>query len=344
MNRPDPFPSRSQGADTTSELELGGAMPDLMDMEIFARVVTSGSMSAAAREMGLSPAVVSKRIQRLEDRLGSRLLQRTTRQIALTESGQGYFERVVAILASVEEANNFVARRNTSARGTLKISAPTTFGRVHIAPHLGPFLAQHPELRLNLVLSDEFVDIVGESYDLAIRIGELEDSSLVARRLCDNHRFLCAAPSYLERMGVPETLDDLNTHHCLAASNQEVWKLEGPEGSVNHRVTSFVSTNSSEVVREALIAGIGIALRSTWDVGEQLRSGELKVVLPGYFASRNVAIHAVYPSRRFLPVKVRAFIDYLAALYGPEPSWDKGLSGLFEAEIRQNPRKTQAAE
>lgn len=304
-------------------------MNNFSDMEIFARVVTAGSMSAAGREMGLSPAVVSKRLRRLEDRLGTRLLQRTTRQIALTEAGQGYFERVVAILASVEEAEAFVSRRSALARGTLKVAAPTSFGRMHIAPHLGPFLENNPDLSVNLELSDEFVDIVGEGYDLAIRIAELSDSSLVARRLARNHRILCAAPQYLEKRGEPKSIDDLAGHVCLAAANQDPWRLDGPDGPVVIRATGRLATNSSEVVREALIAGAGIALRSTWDVGEELRDGRLKIILPAYRASKHVGIYAVYPSRRFLPAKVRVFIDYLAHLYGPDPYWDEGLGDLL---------------
>jgi DNA-binding transcriptional LysR family regulator len=295
------------------------------DMEIFARIVTGGSMTAAARELSISPAVVSKRIRKLEDRLGSRLFQRTTRQITLTETGQGYYERIVAILASIEDAENFIARRTELARGTLKVSAPTSFGRLHIAPHMASFLATHPDLRINLTLDDSFVDIVGGGYDLAIRIGELEDSSLVARRLAANHRVICAAPAYLERRGAPAALADLAKHDCLAADHQEIWRLEGPDGPVNMRVHPVIQTNSSEVVREAVLAGLGIALRSTWDVGPELKQGLLKVVLPHYKVSSRVSLHAVYPSRRFLPMKVRLFVDYLAGIYGPTPYWDEGL-------------------
>ncbi len=306
-------------------------MPELIDMEIFARVVTSGSMSGAAREMSLSPAVISKRIQRLEDSLGCRLLQRTTRQINLTEAGQGYYDRVIAILSSVEEAKNFVTTRNVAASGTLRVTAPTSFGRMHLAPHLSKFLDQHPDLRFNLELTDVYLDLISEGFDLAIRIGELEDSSLVARRLSGNHRFICAAPTYLQEHGEPQTLDDLASHICLASSAQDVWRLEGPDGPINHRVYSFVQTNSSEVVREMVMSGVGIALRSSWDVGPELRDGKLKVILPQYIASRHVAIHAIYPSRRFLPVKVRAFIDFLADLYGPQPYWDDGLGDILAA-------------
>lgn len=296
-----------------------------MDMEIFARVVTAGSMSAAGREMGLSPAVVSKRLRRLEDRLGTRLLQRTTRQISLTEAGQGFYERVVAILASIEEAETYVSRRSAMARGTLRVSAPTSFGRMHIAPHLSAFLKANPDLAINLELSDEFVDIVGGGFDLAIRIAELTDSSLVARRLAPIHRVLCATPGYLHAHGTPRTIHDLSQHVCLAAANQDPWKLEGPDGPIAVRASGPIQTNSSEVIREAVINGVGIALRSTWDIGAELRAGKLQVVLPQYRASRHVGVHAVYPSRRFLPAKVRVFIDYLAQLYGPAPYWDEGL-------------------
>ncbi|MCB1490364.1 MAG: LysR family transcriptional regulator [Rhodobiaceae bacterium] len=306
-------------------------MPDLMDMEVFSRVVTSGSMSAAARELTLSPAVVSKRIQRLESALGCRLLQRTTRKIALTEAGEGYYERVVAILASVEEANDFVARRNVTAQGTLKVSAPTSFGRMHLAPHLTRFLAAHPHLRLNLDLDDAFVDLVGGGYDVAVRIGELEDSSLVARRLCANRRYICAAPSYLDQHGVPKTLGDLSRHACITPTTQDTWYLEGPDGAVDLRISSTLQTNSSEVVREAVISGMGIALRSTWDIGEELKTGRLVALLPQYRTSRRIAIHAVYPSRRFLPAKVRAFVDFLSGLFGPEPYWDAGLDPVGPA-------------
>ncbi|WP_321342654.1 LysR family transcriptional regulator [Breoghania sp.] len=300
-------------------------MNDFADMEIFARVVTAGSMSAAGREMGLSPAVVSKRLRRLEDRLGTRLLQRTTRQIALTEAGQGYFERVTAILTQVEEAEAFVTRRSGIAKGRLKVAAPTSFGRKHIAPHMLPFLDANPDLSVDLELSDDFVDIVGEGYDLAIRIAELSDSSLVARRLARNHRVLCASPTYLERHGTPHTIADLAGHTCLAAANQDPWRLDGPDGPVVVRAHGRLATNSNEVVLQAVRAGVGVALRSTWDVGADLREGKLQVVLPEYRASRHVAIYAVYPSRRFLPAKVRVFIDYLASLYSPEPYWDEGL-------------------
>lgn len=298
-------------------------MTNLGDLEVFVRVIAAGSMSTAARDLGLSPAVVSKRIKRLEDKLGTRLLQRTTRQISLTEAGQGFHERVLTVLGGLEEAEAFASGRSSEVNGTLKISASTSFGRMHVAPHLKPFMEAHPDLAIHLVLSDEFTDIVGGGFDLAIRIAELNDSSLVARRLAPVRRVLCASPDYLAEHGTPATLDDLKKHRCLPAHNHDSWRLEGPSGPVTLRPEGMLITNSSEVIREAVIAGLGIALRSTWDVGAELKSGKLVQVLPQYESSRNVALSAVYPSRQFLPAKVRLFIDYLAELYGPVPYWER---------------------
>jgi DNA-binding transcriptional LysR family regulator len=294
------------------------------DLDVFARVVTAKSMSAAGRELSLSPAVISKRIRRLEERLGVRLLQRTTRQLSLTEAGQGFYERVVAILGSIEEAEAWVASGVGQARGTLRVSAPTSFGRLHIAPHLKPFLDANPMVNVDLILTDAFVDIIGEGFDVAVRIADLGDSSLVAKRLAPNHRILCATPAYLAAHGSPATIADLQ-NHTLIAHNADQWRLDGPEGPVTVRVTGQLRTNSSEVVREALLAGVGVALRSTWDVGPELKSGALTRVLPAYSVGKRVAVHAVYPSRRHMEQKVRAFVDFLAELYGATPYWDDGL-------------------
>ncbi|WP_068318678.1 LysR family transcriptional regulator [Polycladidibacter hongkongensis] len=304
-------------------------MANLTEMEIFARVVTAGGMSAAARELGISPAVVSKRLSKLEARLGTRLMQRTTRQFCLTEAGRGYYERILPILDLVEEAESFVCGRTGVARGVLRVSAPTSFGRLHIAPFVGEFLQENPELSLELDLSDRFVDIVGEGYDAAIRVGELSDSSLVARKLAPIHRVLCAAPTYLATAGPVRNWHDLcENHTCLAAVQQDLWRLNGPDGPVSFQVHDRLRTNSSEVVRSAVLAGAGVALRSTWDVGEELRSGALQVVLPDYRNSEYLGLFGIYPSRQFVPVKLRIFLDFLAKKYAPEPYWDAQLEAL----------------
>jgi DNA-binding transcriptional LysR family regulator len=302
-----------------------GSLTAITDLEIFARVARTGNMSAAGREMGLSPAVVSKRVSLLEDRLGARLFQRTTRQLTLTETGEGFFKRVVDILSLIDEAEDFVSRRNTKPRGILKITAPTSFSRMHIAPYLAGFLERYPEIEIDLHLNDNFVDIIREGFDVAVRIGELKDSSLVARKLAPDRRVICAAPGYLANSGTPVRLEDLEHHNCLAAGEQDQWRLDGPEGPVMLRARGNIRSNSSEFVREAMLAGLGIGLRSIWDVGPELEKGDLQIVLPQYSGSTNVSLYAVYPCRDFMPAKVSVFIDFLAELYGNNPYWDRAL-------------------
>lgn len=297
-------------------------MTAITDLEIFARVSRTGNMSAAGREMGLSPAVVSKRISLLEDRLGARLFQRTTRQLTLTETGDGYFKRVVDILSLIDEAEDFVSRRNTKPRGQLKVTAPTTFSRLHIAPYLSEFLKQYPEIDLNFHLTDNFSDIIGEGFDLAIRIGELQDSSLVAKKLAKDTRVICAAPSYIEENGAPTNLTQLAQHNCLSAGAQNQWRLTTPDGPQQLKLTGNIRSNSSELTRQTLLAGLGIGLRPTWDIGPDLASGALQIIMPEYRGSENIAIYAVYPCRDFMPAKVSAFIDFLAELYGNQRYWE----------------------
>jgi len=233
---------------------------------------------------------------------------------------------VVDILSLVEEAEDFVSRRNSKPRGLLKVTVPTSFGRLHVAPHLPRFLDKYPEIEIDMTVSDAMVDLIREGYDLAVRIGELEDSSLVARKLAAERRVICAAPSYLERHGVPKSLEDLELHSCLSAGAQEYWKLEDATGrQLQLRVKGNVRTNSAEFVREAMVAGLGIGLRSTWEVGHELSTGALQIVLPEYRGSSNLAIYAVYPSRDFMPAKVNVLIEYLSELYGVEPYWEKGF-------------------
>ncbi len=320
----DDFPKPSKDASVTA----------ISDLEIFARVARAGNMSAAGREMGLSPAVVSKRISLLEDRLGARLFQRTTRQLTLTETGEGYFKRVVDILSLVEEAEDFVSRRNTKPRGVLKVTVPTSFARRHITPHLEAFLVRYPDIELEIDLTDRFVDIIRDGFDLAIRIGELQDSSLVARKLAADTRVLCAAPSYLAKAAPIKTLADLELHNCFGAGTPEAWRLAGPDGEHQVRVNSNLRTNSADFVREALLSGLGVGLRATWDVGQELKSGDLVRVLPAYRGAGDLAIHAVYPSRDFMPAKVNVFIDHLAEIYATDPGW---------AQVDTSARATAAA-
>ena len=265
-------------------------MTAISDLDIFARVARTGNMSAAGREMGLYPAVVSKRVSLLEERLGARLFQRTTRHLTLTETREGYFKRVVDILSLVEEAEDFVSRRNTTPRGQLKITAPTCFSRLHIAPYLADFVAKYPEIDLDFQITDNMIDIIRDGFDLAIRIGELEDSSLVAKKLAPETRVMCATPGYIKAHGAPQSLAELEGHNCLSAGEQDVWRLQGPDGQHQLRLNGNIRSNSAEFTRQAILAGLGIGLRSTWDIGPELQNGDLEIVLPQYTGSNNIAI------------------------------------------------------
>lgn len=295
----------------------------LAEYEIFVRALEEGSLSAAARRLDLSPAVASRRLARLEDRLGVRLIERTSRRLAPTEAGRLVYDRAAQLLEGVEDLEAVVSRRTTQARGLLRVSAPTSFGRRRLAPLLQPFLAAQPRLTLELNLTDAFVDLMAEDVDVAVRIGGYEAADPLMHRLAPNRRVLCASPAYLAEHGAPESLDDLRRHAQLAAENQSTWRLEGPEGAVVFRARSRVRTNSSEVARELALAGVGVALRSTWDVGDELRDGRLQVVLPQYAGSSDVAIFALTAGRARAETRVRAFIDFLSGLYGSVPEWDR---------------------
>ncbi len=312
-------------------------MTSIADLEIFARVVTAGSMSAAGRELDLSPAVVSKRISHLETRLGTRLFHRTTRQLQLTETGRGFYERVIQILATVQEAEAFVSSGHERAGGALKITAPTGFSRMHIAPYLGRFLKQYPDLSIEIIATDNILDIVREGIDVAIRLSELDDSSMVAKKLAPCRRLFCATPEYLKEHGTPKTLADLSKHKIIIENNT-AWRLQGPEGLTSLKLSGEIKTNSSEIVHQALLAGCGIALRSTWQIRDELLSKKLVQILPQYREAPGVAVYAVYPDKQYVPARLRVFVDFLAGIYGPAPYWDEGLD--LDGALRSASKKT----
>ena len=289
-------------------------MDNISEMEVFVRVVQSESFSAAARALNLSPSAVSKQVGRLEDRLGARLLNRTTRQLSLTEVGAAFYARAERIIADVTEAEQAVSHLEGSARGTLKINAPTAFGRLHIAPLLHDFLETYPEVRIDMALSDRFVDVVEEGLDLAIRIGELSDSSLIARKLSPNRRLAVASPAYIKKHGAPKTPTELANHNCLVytyRAQRHDWPFEGPEGLETIRVAGNLETNSPEILKVNIVNGVGIGLLPLWLIGDDLRAGRLQQIMPGYHAPDS-AIYALYPHSRHLSPKVRSFVDYLA--------------------------------
>ena len=297
----------------------------IQEMAVFARVVGAGSLSAAARELGLSPALVSRRLAALESRLGVRLINRTTRSLHLTDDGATYYEACARVLADIEEADATVSAGRVEPRGALRVALPASFGLQHIAPLIPRFAERYPQIQLALSLSDRTVNLIEEGFDLAVRIAHLEDSSLTARKLAPNRRVVCASPAYLKRHGAPQTPQELTQHNCLTTTDFAMnWDYKGPDGKPGSvRVTGRYACDSWEVLREWARAGLGIALKSTWDVHRLLADGSLVEVCPGYTFHSDVAIYAVYPSRRFLPAKTRVFIEFLAESFGPDPYWDQ---------------------
>lgn len=282
------------------------------DYDLFLDIVEAGSISSAARVRGMSTAALSKRLARLEERLSTRLLNRTTRRLTLTPTGQNLHDALLPLRTSLRAAEESVSGRHAHIRGPLRITAPTSFGRIHVVPCLPAFLANNPEVELHIDLSDEFFDLLDGSCDLAIRIGARIGSGLVGHRLGTSHRVLCAAPSYLQKFGEPMTLDQLGSHRLLATVTQLPWQLDGPDGTVSLGGSSYVKTNSSEVVRELALGGCGIALRSLWDVSDALRDGTLCRILTEYHGSHDVGIYAVYATSPAIPARLTAFIDHLA--------------------------------
>lgn len=294
------------------------------EMEIFVKAVEEGSFSAAARLLRLSPSAVSKYVSRLEDRLGARLLMRTTRQLSLTEEGRAFFERARQIVAEIDEAEEVVSQLHAAPRGALRINGTVAFTKYRIMPLIPEFLSRYPEIRIDLELNDAFVDLVSAGFDLAIRIGQLEDSSLIARKYAVNRRFILAAPSYLEKFGTPTTPQDLAEHNCLYLSSRESfndWQFDTPDGPVNFRAEGTFSANDGDVLHEAVLAGIGLARLAEYLVADDIRAGRLVPVLTEYVHDR-AWIAAVYPHRRHLSPKVRAFVDFLAEKFSPVPPWE----------------------
>ena len=298
-------------------------MDTLTAMRLYCAVVENGSLAAASRSLGISPSVVSKQLSRLEDRLGARLLNRTTRRISVTEVGSAYFDRCKRIVADVDEAEAAVSLSHMAPRGLLKITAPTTFAHRHVTPHLPQFIELYPEVSVQVQVNDRIADLVDEGLDLAIRIAHLKDSSLIARRLAPNHRSIVATPDYLKRRGIPECPDDLLEHDLVTWGdgnpiNDWHFVVNGREQLI--RTRSTVTINNGDSILAAVLAGGGLAMLASFMTGEYVQSGRLLPVLDE-FVREDVPIYAVYPSTRHLSPKVRAFVDFLARTYGPAPYW-----------------------
>jgi DNA-binding transcriptional LysR family regulator len=301
-------------------------MQNLTDIAIFVKVVELSSFTAAAEALESSQPVVSKAVTRLEEKLGARLLNRTTRRLSLTEAGSELYRRSVRALKEIENAELEVARFQTEPRGTLRVAAPMSFSILHLGPVIQTFLAQFPGVTVELNMDDRQVDLVEEGYDVAIRIGQLQDSNLVARKITSTRQVMCASPVYLAKRGTPERPEDLLEHNCIVYSfllTPREWRLVSADGETHAvPVNGTLHSNNGLVNRAAAIAGAGIVLLPTFYIGDQVRSGVLTPVLCA-FKPQELAVYAVYPERRNLMPKVRAFIDFLATTFGPTPPWEK---------------------
>lgn len=302
-------------------------MDKLAAMKAFARVAETHSFSATAKDLRLSKSLISRQITALENELGVRLFHRTTRSLALTEAGQNYFQQVSRILSDIEEAQASVTSLQATPQGQLRVSAPMSFGILHLSSAIPDFLALYPNIKIDITMNDRFVDLVDERFDLGIRIGRLSDSSLVARKLAPMKRIVCASPAYLAKHGTPQSPDDLKYHTCLCYSNltlSDEWRFVTKQKKPWHvEVKGCLHANNGDILRVAALKGTGIAYLPSFIIGADLQAATLVSVLADY-TPQDAAIYAVYPHSRHLSPKVRAFIDFLATRFGQYPHWDLG--------------------
>lgn len=301
-------------------------MDKLTSMLVFTKVAKAGSFASAAKELGLSRAMATKHVMQLENGLGIRLLNRTTRNLSLTEVGMVYLERCLQILDEMEEMEIAVTRLQTEPRGVLKVSATPFFGAYHLAPAIAAYTEVYPDVNVELMLQAGYIDLIEEGFDLAIHLDELRDSSLIARKLGSSQRLVCGSPSYFKKRGVPRTPDDLRKFNCLVNSTlppRDQWQFSVPGGETTVvRVAGTLHSNVADALRMAALSGLGLVLLPTYMVGQDIRKGRLQAVLTDYVPSP-LEIHAVYPHRKHLSAKVRTFVDFLHERFHPKPYWEE---------------------
>lgn len=299
-------------------------MDKLDAMNAFAKVVASGSYAEAARRLGLTRSAVSKAVMELEQLLGARLLDRTTRRLSPTEAGRAYFERCTDILAAVEETELQVSRLHEEPRGVLRVNAPMSFGTLYLGDAIAEFMATYPDLKVELMLNDRFIDPLEEGVDVTVRIGALPDSSLIARKLAPARRVLAASADYLARYGEPQTPEDLTRHRCLNyghSTTMQRWRLTRDGETIVVPITSCLCSNNGDVLRAAALKGNGITRLPTFIVGADIKARRLREVLPSY-APSPLGIYALYAPNRYLAAKTRVLIDFLVRRCGNDPPWD----------------------
>jgi DNA-binding transcriptional LysR family regulator len=296
-------------------------MDRLEAMRAFQRVVETGSFSAVARERGVAQPTISKQILALETHLGAQLLNRTSRSLSLTEAGQEFYEVASKLLAELDAAESRIGRRQAAPSGVLRVTLSAAFGRMHVTPLLPAFLVRYPEVSVDVGISDRYLDLVEDRLDLAIRIGDLEDSSLIARRIGYSGRRTLASQGYLDRCGAPVGPTDLAGHECIAFVFQgaaQEWRFEGPDGAVSVRPLGRVRANDAENIREAVLSGLGIAHAPAWLFDREIASGDVKVLLEGWRPPAE-PINALHPATRRPSTKIRVFVDFLADALSDQP-------------------------
>lgn len=300
-------------------------MADLNLMAVFARVVEAGSFSEAARRAGTSRSSISKAVAKLEKSLGAHLLNRTTRHLSLTEIGAAVAEHCARILEEATEAEKLVGSLSNEARGVLRVSASVAFGTLHVAPALAEFLPRHPELKIDLSITDRWVNLAEEGFDVAIHVSGDPPPNLVARPLAPVRRQLCATPEYFRRRGIPRTPADLAEHNCLdytRSGEPGRWRFTGPEGEISVPINGPLHVDDDEALSQAVLGGLGVGLLPTFIVGKALQNGDLQAVLSEYIPVER-HVYAMYLPTRHLPNKVRVFIDFMLSHIGAEPYWDR---------------------
>ena len=314
-------------------------MDRLTAMEAFVRIVEKGGFTAAAADLRLSRAMVSKHVQDVEAHRGARLLNRTTRTLSLTEAGRVYYDRSTQLLAELAETEEAVGELQAKPRGRLRVNAPVSFGSLHLAAAIADYMAAYPDVAVELTLNDRIVDLVEEGYDVAVRIARLPDSSLIARRLAPCRHVVCASPGYLKRHGRPEHPADLARHNFLGYSYSAAGderRFDGPDGSMSIQLKGTLQANNGDALCAAAVAGGGIAILPTFIAGSDILAGRLMTILTQYRIPE-IAIYALYPPGRHLSVKVRSFVDFLVPRFGERPSWDVWMFATERKKKRATP-------
>jgi DNA-binding transcriptional LysR family regulator len=284
-------------------------------MRIYVAVVDGGSLAAAADKLDISRAMVSKQIQKLEEHLGTRLLNRTTRRLSLTESGREFYERSIQIVSDVEEAEQVAAQMNRTPQGVLRVTIPLSYGQHRLATIIGDYTQAYPKVQLDISLSDRKMDLVEDGFDLAVRIGAMPQSDLIARKIGGVRSVVCASPAYVARHGAPQTPEELQRHACLGytlTGSGTDWRFETPDGPLVVPISGPIRADNGDIIRLAALSGAGILFQPHFIVGDDLATGRLVQLLPGW-QSAELGVYAVYPSRKHLSAKVRTFVDFLAA-------------------------------